>query len=238
MSATPSTGLPVCVTETTRLRLRELAGCDAAFIVELLNDPDFITHVGDRGIRTAEDAQRYIASGPAASYVRHGFGLYVVELKTAAVAAGLCGLLRRDTPNRAARLVRTIVVVQGALGVVGVALIVWWLRKNLPESPRWLESQGRSEEAEAIMVAIEKSAATTLPAVVPRAPAPMVDFTALAYPPLLLRMIVGSWVLITVKTLIFGFVTWLPQFFLQQGLYRRLQCCGSRQVSACQACLA
>jgi len=31
-------------------------------------------------------------------------------------------------------------------------------------------------------------------------------------------MIVGSWVLITINTLLFGFVTWLPQFFLQQGL--------------------
>jgi putative MFS transporter len=98
------------------------------------------------------------------------------------------------------------------------ALIVWWLRKNLPESPRWLESQGRNEEAEAIMAAIEKRAATELPAVVPPPAAASADFAALAHPPLLFRMIVGSWVLITVNTLIFGFVTWLPQFFLQQGL--------------------
>jgi [ribosomal protein S5]-alanine N-acetyltransferase len=90
-------GLQMCVVETGRLRLRELASVDAAFIVELLNDPDFMTYVGDRGVRTPEDARRYIASGPVASYSRHGFGLYVVELKTPAVAAGLCGLLRRDT---------------------------------------------------------------------------------------------------------------------------------------------
>src|SRR5215470_8273337 len=98
------------------------------------------------------------------------------------------------------------------------ALIVWWLRKNLPESPRWLESQGRNDEAEAIMTAIEKRFTVVLPAVSPLAPAPLVDFSRLARPPLLLRMIVGCWVLITINTLIFGFVTWLPQFFVQQGL--------------------
>src|SRR5271168_1812924 len=97
------------------------------------------------------------------------------------------------------------------------ALIVWWLRKNLPESPRWLESQGRSAEAEAILEAIEKQAPGPLPAPAIAKAAPT-DFGALARPPLLQRMIVGSWVLITVNTLIFGFVTWLPQFFLQQGL--------------------
>src|SRR5205814_3373870 len=37
-------------------------------------------------------------------------------------------------------------------------------------------------------------------------------------PPLLQRLIVGSWVLITINTLIFGFVIFLPQFFLRQGL--------------------
>jgi MFS transporter, putative metabolite:H+ symporter len=103
--------------------------------------------------------------------------------------------------------------------IAGVgALIVWWLRKNLPESPRWLEAQGRHAEADALLTAIEKRAAAPLPPVVPAPPAPPADFAALGRPPLLQRMLVGSWVLITINTLIFGFVTWLPQFFVQQGL--------------------
>jgi putative MFS transporter len=103
--------------------------------------------------------------------------------------------------------------------IAGVgALIVWWLRKNLPESPRWLETEGRLDEADALLSAIEKRAAGPLPPVVPAPPVPAIDVTALARPPLLQRMIVGGWVLITINTLIFGFVTWLPQFFLQQGL--------------------
>src|SRR3954464_15003013 len=100
------------------------------------------------------------------------------------------------------------------------ALIVWYLRKNLPESPRWLEAQGRTAEAEAILQAIEKEAAAAGP-LPPPAPAVVtqpVTAMSMAKPPLLQRMIVGAWVLISINTLIFGFVIFLPQFFLRQGL--------------------
>jgi putative MFS transporter len=106
--------------------------------------------------------------------------------------------------------------------IAGVgSLIVWYLRKNLPESPRWLEAKGRNAEAEALMQSIEAEVAASVgplpPAGVP-ASAPLVDATAMLRPPILQRMLVGSWVLITINTLIFGFVIFLPQFFLRQGL--------------------
>jgi putative MFS transporter len=100
------------------------------------------------------------------------------------------------------------------------SLIVWYLRKNLPESPRWLEAQGRYAEAEALMQNIEKEVAktATLPPPAAAPSTPHLNAAAMFRPPILQRLLVGSWVLITINTLIFGFVIFLPQFFLRQGL--------------------
>lgn len=107
--------------------------------------------------------------------------------------------------------------VLGGLGALGV----WYLRKNLPESPRWLEAVGRTDEAEALLRQIESEAARggVLPPPAPMgAPAPKIAFATLFRPPLLGRMIVGCLCLIVINTLLYGFVTWLPVFFIKQGL--------------------
>ena len=84
------------VLETERLRLRQLTSSDAPFIVALLNDPDWLRYIGDRGVRTEEQAVAYIENGPQRSYAAHGFGLYLVERKAGGEAIGLCGLIQRD----------------------------------------------------------------------------------------------------------------------------------------------
>lgn len=81
---------------TERLSLRELTEDDAAFILRLLNESSFLRFIGDRGVRTTADARTYLAQGPIASYQRHGFGLYLVELKGTQTPIGLCGLIKRQ----------------------------------------------------------------------------------------------------------------------------------------------
>lgn len=85
------------VLETPRLALRWLDADDAPFILRLLNEPSWLRFIGDRGVRTLEDAVRYIETGPGAMYRRLGFGLYLVTLRSSGERLGLCGLLKRDT---------------------------------------------------------------------------------------------------------------------------------------------
>jgi ribosomal-protein-alanine N-acetyltransferase len=82
--------------QTARLRLRPLTVDDADFVLALLNEPSFIEHIGDKRVRTREDARSYVELGPEASYAAHGFGLDCVELKASGRPIGICGLLKRD----------------------------------------------------------------------------------------------------------------------------------------------
>jgi RimJ/RimL family protein N-acetyltransferase len=81
---------------TQRLELRQLDAGDAPFMLALLNDPSFIANIGDRGVRSVEDAARYLRDRMIPSYAQHGYGLYVVELRTTGAAIGICGLVKRD----------------------------------------------------------------------------------------------------------------------------------------------
>jgi RimJ/RimL family protein N-acetyltransferase len=83
--------------ETDRLALRRLTPDDAEFVLGLLNDPSWLRFIGDRGVRTLDDARAYILKGPVASYERHGFGLFLTVRKEDGIPIGICGLLKRDT---------------------------------------------------------------------------------------------------------------------------------------------
>lgn len=85
------------VLETERLLLRRLSPEDAEFILRLLNEPSWLRFIGDKGVRTIEDARNYILQGPVDMYSRLGFGLYLVELKEDGVPMGICGLIKRDS---------------------------------------------------------------------------------------------------------------------------------------------
>jgi RimJ/RimL family protein N-acetyltransferase len=85
------------IAETDRLRIRWLDARDADFILELVNEPSWIRYIGDKGVRSREDALRYLENGPIAMYARMGFGLYLVELKQTGQPIGICGLIKRET---------------------------------------------------------------------------------------------------------------------------------------------
>ena len=85
------------VLESERLVVRWFSLDDAAFIVELLNEPAWLQFIGDRGVRTLDDARTYLTNGPLAMYARIGYGLFAVERKSDRALVGMCGLLKRDT---------------------------------------------------------------------------------------------------------------------------------------------
>jgi RimJ/RimL family protein N-acetyltransferase len=84
------------ILETDRLILRRLTTDDAVFMLQLMNEPDFHRFVGDRGLRTTDDAATYLAEKILPSYDRFGFGFYRVELKTGGSPIGMCGLVKRE----------------------------------------------------------------------------------------------------------------------------------------------
>ncbi|HJV67514.1 GNAT family N-acetyltransferase [Ideonella sp.] len=87
------------VLRTRRLRLRwfePTLEADQRFVIELLNDPDWIAHIGKRDVGTRQQAEAYLREGPRAMCERLGFGLYLVERLADGEPIGMCGLIKRD----------------------------------------------------------------------------------------------------------------------------------------------
>lgn len=83
--------------ETERLVLREFDLEDAPFILELLNSPGWLANIGDRGVKTLDEARNYLTDGPMASFEQHGFGLAMVALRDSGEGIGMCGLIKRES---------------------------------------------------------------------------------------------------------------------------------------------
>jgi len=87
--------LPATTLETPRLRLRALSPDDAPFLVRLMNDPDWLTYIGDRGVHNESDARHYMDNGPDARHQQTWYSLYRVGLPDTDEAIGLCSLIKR-----------------------------------------------------------------------------------------------------------------------------------------------
>lgn len=84
------------VIATPRLVLRLFTLDDAAFVLELVNDPDWLRFIGNKQVATLDDARRYIRNGPQTMYEDCGFCLYLVERCADGMPIGMCGLIQRD----------------------------------------------------------------------------------------------------------------------------------------------
>ncbi len=84
------------VLETERLLLSHLSYDDCEFIFELVNEPSFKRYIGDKDVRSLDDARRYLREGPIGNYERFGYGLFLVTVKEAGAPAGICGLVKRE----------------------------------------------------------------------------------------------------------------------------------------------
>jgi MFS transporter, putative metabolite:H+ symporter len=111
------------------------------------------------------------------------------------------------------------VVLIGAHG----AIFVWWIRRALPESPRWLAQQGRLDEADRIMTALEARVAAEygrpLPPLAPVGAVPARGrFADLWAPPYRRRTLMMTIFNVFQTVGFYGFANWVPTLLIKQGI--------------------
>lgn len=82
--------------ETERLVLRRVTLDDADLMLAVWNDPAFVRNVGDRGVRTPEQAHEAMEAGALKLYADYGYGPYAMVLRATGERIGICGLFKRD----------------------------------------------------------------------------------------------------------------------------------------------
>ena len=82
--------------ETERLLLRPISTADTGFILELYNSPKFIEFIGDRNIRTMEDAENYIVGKFLPQMEKIGFGNDLIIRKCDSMKIGTVGIFERE----------------------------------------------------------------------------------------------------------------------------------------------
>ncbi len=82
--------------ETERLILRPASADDADLLLKSMNTDEFIRFVGDRNVRTLEQARNYIAEKHLPQIERLGYGNFTIIEKSSGNKIGGCGLFHRD----------------------------------------------------------------------------------------------------------------------------------------------
>ena len=84
------------IAETERLIISKFSLEDAPFLLKLINTPKYLKYIGDKNLKTVEDAENYLTNGALKSYKEHGFGFYKLQEKLSNTTIGTCGLVKRD----------------------------------------------------------------------------------------------------------------------------------------------
>lgn len=117
---------------TDRLNISQLTLDDTSFILDLVNTPSWITHIGDRNIHSKEDAEKYLLQGPMLSYKQFRFGLLRLALHEPDTPIGICGLLKREELEYPDLGFALLPEFEGAgYGYESSVAVLGWARKEL-----------------------------------------------------------------------------------------------------------